>query len=114
MRPYIPDRGDVIYLDFTSQTGHEHCGSRPALVLSPKSYNEKVGLAILCPITTSIKAYPFEVRIPDGCEVRGAVLADQIKSLDFAARRADFKCRLPKEVIEETLEKVSSLLFQNR
>lgn len=113
VEPYVPERGDVVYLDFKPQTGHEQAGRRPALVLSPSIYNGKVGLAILCPITSQIKGYPFEVWIPDECEVRGAVLADQIKSLDWRARRADFKCTMPKEVIEETLEKISALLSQN-
>ncbi len=110
---YIPDRGDAVYLDLVPQSGHEQGGRRPALVLSPKAYNRKVGLAVFCPITHSIKGYPFEVLIPDGCEISGTVLADQVKSLDWRARRADFKCRLPDEVLEETLEKIRALLFES-
>lgn len=112
MSLYVPDRGDVVYVDFQPQTGHEQAGRRPALVLSPSEYNGKVGLAILCPITTHIKGYPFEVILPAGCRVRGAVLADQVKSLDWKARKAEFKCALPVEVVEETLEKLSTLLSE--
>jgi mRNA interferase MazF len=110
---YIPERGDVVYLDFRPQAGHEQAGRRPALVLSPSRYNGKVGLAVLCPITNSIKGYPFEVLIPGGSGIGGAVLADQAKSLDWRSRRASFKCKLPKEIISETLGKISALLFQD-
>ncbi len=81
---YVPDCGDAIWLTFSPQTGHEQAGRRPALVLSPGVYNSKVGLAILCPVTDQAKGYPFEVRIPDGLEVAGVILADQVKSLDSA------------------------------
>jgi mRNA interferase MazF len=86
---YIPARGDIIWLTFNPQAGHEQAGRRPALVLSPSEYNEKVWLAILCPITSQIKGYPFEVEIPDGLPVTGVVLADQGKSLDWKARQAE-------------------------
>jgi mRNA interferase MazF len=109
---YVPERGDVVFLDFRPQTGHEQSGRRPAVVLSPSGYNRKVGMAILCPITTRVKGYPFEVLIPDECEITGAILADQIKSLDWKARRAQFECALPKDVIEETVGKISALLTQ--
>lgn len=102
-----------MYLDFVPQAGHEQSGRRPALVLSPKAYNDKVGLAILCPITTQIKGYSFEAFIPEGLEVTGAILADQIKSLDWRARKAAFKCKLPREVVEDCLEMVSTLLFES-
>jgi mRNA interferase MazF len=109
---YIPDRGDVVYLDFNPQAGHEQAGRRPALVLSPEAYNRKTGFAILCPITNTIRGNPFEVLIPDGCMVTGAVLAHQIKSLDIAAGRCEYGCGIPQEVLEETLEKISAILFQ--
>ncbi len=112
MSLFIPDRGDVVYLDFSPQAGHEQSGRRPALVLSPKAFHLKTGLAIPCPITTTIKGYTFEVWIPGGCGVKGAVLADRIKCMDLAARRCEFGCKVPKEVLEETLEKLSALLYQ--
>jgi len=110
---YVPDRGDVVDLDFAPQTGHEQSGRRPALVLSPKAYNDKVGLGIFCPITMKIKGYSFETCIPDGLGVTGVILADQIKSLDWRARKATFKCKLPPEVVDDCLEMVSTLLFES-
>ena len=92
---YIPKRGDVVWITLNSQAGHEQAGRRPAVILSPAAYNDKVGLAILCPITSQIKGYPFEVRIPEGWAVAGVILADQVKSLDWKARQAagPSKCR---------------------
>ncbi len=85
---YVPDRGDLVWLEFTPQTGSEQAGRRPALVISPKAYNAKVGLALFCPVTSRVKGYPFEVVLPDGSGVIGVVLADQLKSLDWLARKA--------------------------
>jgi mRNA interferase MazF len=107
---YVPDRGDAIWLSFNPQAGHEQAGRCPAVVLSPVAYNSKVGLAICCPITTQIKGYPFEVRIPAGLRVTGAILADQVKSLDLRVRRAELIDSLPKEVVDEVLVKLSTLL----
>ena len=109
-RRYTPIRGDVVWLTFTPQAGHEQAGRRPALVLSPGSYNGKVGLAICCPITTQVKGYPFEVRMPPGLTVGGVVLSDQVKSLDWRAREARFICRLPGATTAEVLEKLGTLL----
>jgi len=95
---------------FNPQTGHEQTGRRPALGLSPKAYNEKVGLAIFCPITSQVKGYPFEVSIPDGLEVEGAIISDQVKSLDWKARKAQFICKLPSEYFNEVVKKLSTLL----
>jgi mRNA interferase MazF len=92
------------------QTGHEQAGRRPAVVLSPAAYNGKVGLAILCPITNQIKGYPFEVLIPSGMTVSGAILADQVKSLDWRARNAEWICTLPGEMVNEVLQKLGTLL----
>src|SRR6266487_2825174 len=108
--PYIPDSGDVVWITFNPQAGHEQAGRRPALVLSPAAYNGKVGLAILCPITSQIKGYPFEVLVPDGLPVTGAILADQVKSLDWRARSADLICALPGGTVEEVLGKLGTLL----
>jgi mRNA interferase MazF len=107
---YVPDRGDLVWLDFTPQAGHEQRGQRPALVLSPAAYNGKVGLAICCPITSQIKGYPFEVQIPDGLKVGGVVLADQVKNLDWKVRRARLVCRAPAALVEEVAGKLLALL----
>ena len=85
---YVPDRGDLVWLEFTPHTGNEQAGRRPALVISPRAYNAKVGLALFCPITSRVKGYPFEVALPEGSGVVGVVLADQLKSLDWRARKA--------------------------
>ena len=107
---YVPDRGDVVWISLNPQAGHEQAGRRPAVVLSPASYNGKVGLAVFCPITSQVKEYPFEVIIPPGLSVTGAVLADQVKSLDWRARRADLIGRLPAVVVDDILVKVRTLL----
>lgn len=107
---YIPKRGDAIWIDFNPQAGHAQSGRRPALVVSPESYNGKVGLCLLCPITNQVKGYPFEVIVPQGLSVKGVVLADQLKSLDWKSRRAEFLENLPETVIEEVLKKVKALL----
>ncbi|MGI8770368.1 MAG: endoribonuclease MazF [Acidobacteriaceae bacterium] len=90
-REYIPDSGDLIWIDFDPQTGHEQAGRRPGLVLSPAAYNGRSGLAIVCPVTSHIKGYPFEVPLPAGLKVNGAVLADHAKNIDWKARKAQ-KC----------------------
>lgn len=107
---YVPERGDAVWLSFTPQAGHEQAGRRPAIVLSPKSYNQKVGLAIFCPITNQIKGYPFEVILPKEVGVTGVILSDQVKSLDWRVRKAEFIGSLPEEVINEVLAKLSILL----
>ncbi|HUV91327.1 MAG TPA: endoribonuclease MazF [Anaerolineae bacterium] len=107
---YIPRRGDVVWITLNPQAGHEQAGRRPAVVLSPAAYNGKVGLAILCPITNQIKGYPFEVLIPPGMAVSGAILADQVKSLDWRARNAEWICTLPGEMVNEVLQKLGTLL----
>jgi len=107
---YIPDRGDMIWIAFNPQAVHEQAGRRPALVLSPAAYNSRVGLALLCPITTRIKGYPFEVLLPEGLKINGAVLSDQVKSLDWKIRQAEFICRLPAATLDEVLHKLNTLL----
>ena len=99
-----------LYLTLNPQSGHEQAGRRPAVVLSPGIYNEKVELAILCPVTNQIKGYPFEVLMPDGLPVSGVILADQIKSLDWRVRDAEWICTLPPQVVVEVLQKVGTLL----
>ncbi|MBA7623971.1 Endoribonuclease toxin MazF [subsurface metagenome] len=101
-----------MWITLHPQAGHEQAGRRPAVVLSPQNYNDKTGLAILCPITTQIKGYPFEVLIPAGLPVAGAILSDQVKSLDWRARNAELLCTLPTETISEVLQKSVTLLSQ--
>lgn len=107
---YCPQRGDVVWLSFSPQSGHEQTGLRPALTLSPQAYNRKAGLALFCPITSKAKGYPFEVPVPEGLKVAGAVLADHVKSLDWRARGAKFSCRLPEQVIGDVLDRLEALL----
>jgi mRNA interferase MazF len=107
---YIPERGDVVWITFNPQAGHEQAGRRPAVVLSPKTYNGKVGLALLCPVTSQVKGYPFEVAIPAGLPVNGVILSDQVKSLDWKARDAEKACSLPEEAIKKVLQRVKALI----
>jgi len=109
-RNYIPQCGDVVRISLNPQAGHEQAGRRPAVVLSPRSYNGKTGLAILCPITSHIKGYPFEVILPAGLPVTGAILSDQVKNLDWRARNAELVCTLPDDTISEVLQKLGTLL----
>ena len=111
-RAYVPTHGDVVQISFNPQKGHEQAGRRPAIVLSPRAYNSKVGLALLCPITNQIKGYPFEVLIPEGLPVTGAILADQVKSLDWRIRGAERICILPPDTVAEVLGKLGALLKQ--
>ena len=109
---YVPERGDIIWITLNPQAGHEQAGRRPAVVLSPKSYNDSVGLAILCPITSQVKGYPFEALLPAGLPTAGVILSDQVKSLDWRARNAELICALPDETISEVLQKLGTLLSQ--
>ena len=110
LRSYVPESGDAIWLSFDPHAGHEQAGTRPAVVLSPASYNGRVGLALVCPITNQVKGYPFEVVIPQGLEARGVVFSDQVKSLDWRTRNAQFACKLPRATIDEIFEKLLTLL----
>ena len=107
---YVPERGDIVWIDFDPQAGHEQAGRRPALIVSPRSYNQKVGLALLCPITSRRKGYPFETVLPKNLKVTGVVLADQIKSVDWRARRAEFWDGVPAATILDVLGKAQTLL----
>jgi mRNA interferase MazF len=108
--PYVPERGDVVWITLNPQAGHEQAGRRPAVVLSPGAYNGKVGLALLCPVTNQVKGYPFEVLIPEGLAVSGVILADQVKSLDWRAREVELACKLSAETMQEVLQKAAVLL----
>jgi mRNA interferase MazF len=107
---YIPDRGDIVWLVFNPQVGREHAGKRPALVISPKSYNAKVGLAIFCPITSKEKGYPFEVKIDVKGKVTGVILSDQIKSLDWIQREATFIAKANIKILNQVIQKISLLI----
>ena len=102
-RTYCPKRGDIVWLAFDPQAGSEQAGRRPALVLSPESYNRKVGLALFCPITTKAKGYPFEVTLPDNIKVSGVILSDQLRNLDWKARKASFCCNAQTATFSEAL-----------
>ena len=107
---YIPQCGDVVRVSLNPQVGHKQAGRRPAVVLSPRSYNGKTGLAIFCPVTSHIKGYPFEVILPAGLPIAGAILSDQVKSLDWRARNAELVCILPDEIVSEIIQKLGTLL----
>jgi mRNA interferase MazF len=111
VRPaYIPERGDAIWLDFDPQAGREQAGRRPALVLSGSVYNRKSGLALVCPITSQVKGYPFESLVPEGLPIQGVVLTDQIRSLDWQRRRAKFIVRIPEDLLQDVTAKLAALL----
>ena len=110
VKRYVPDRGDVVWLNFTPQAGHEQAGHRPALVISPAAYNGKTGLMLCCPITGQVKGYPFEVLLDARARVRGVVLSDQVKSLDWRARQAKRKGEVAQAVMEQTLARIRALL----
>jgi mRNA interferase MazF len=108
-RRYVPDAGDVVWLTFDAHAGHEQAGRRPALVLSPRTYNDKAGLAVVCPVTTQAKGYPFEVPVA-AADIAGVVLADHLKSVDWRARRASRAARASDETVSEVLERIRPLL----
>ena len=107
---YVPERGDAVWITLDPQAGHEQAGRRPALVLSPSAYNGRVGLALFCPITSRSKGYPFEVPLPAGSPVAGVVGADQVKSLDWRARKAAPIGTVPEEVVAQVLHRLQTLL----
>ena len=109
-RAYVPDAGDLVWLTFDPQAGHEQRGRRPALVLSPRAYNARARLAIACPITSHQKGYPFEVPLPPGGKISGVVLADHVKNLDWQARRVVFEARAPVEIVTDVRERLRVLL----
>ncbi|KGE73908.1 endoribonuclease MazF [Spirochaeta lutea] len=108
-KTYIPNRGDIVWLDFNPQLGHEQRGRRPALVLSHEKYNEKIGLGIFCPITSKTKGYPFEVKI-FGKKINGCILSDQIKSLDWKTRNIEYVEKSKEEIVDEVLEKIKVII----
>lgn len=107
---YVPERGDLVWLNFNPQAGHDQAGKRPALILSLKFYNRKARQALVCPITLQVKGYPFEVQLPQGLAISGAILTDQVRSLDWHARGIKFVCQAPGEIIADALAKVRTLI----
>ena len=108
---YTPARNDVVWLSFQSQSGHEQAGRRPAIVISPQIYNNKTGLALFCPITSKSKGYPFEVQLPESCSIQGIILSDQIKSLDWKARQAEYICTVSSEIMQDVINKFKTLIL---
>lgn len=107
---YIPGRGDIVWLNFNPQSGHEQAGKRPALVISPKQYNARVGLALFQPITSKQKGYPFEVELPKNIPISGVILSDQVKSLDWRIRNAELICNIPQRYFIEAIDKFKVLI----
>jgi mRNA interferase MazF len=108
--PDCPDRGHLVWISLNPQSGHEQAGRRPALVLSPASYNAPVGLALFCPITSHAKGYPFEVSLPAGLPISGVVLADHVKCLDWRSRRAEYAGQATEAVVSEVVRRLGLLL----
>ena len=109
-KKYSPERGDLVWIDFDPQVGREQAGRRPAVVLSPGLYNAKSDLAWICPVTSKVKGYPFEVPLPKSVAVSGVVLADQVRSLDYRRRRIEFIGRLPPALCDEIRAKAQRML----
>lgn len=107
---YVPQKGDIVWLNFSPQAGHEQKGKRPAIIVSPVEYNKKTGLAVCCPITSNIKGYPFEVLV-DGKKINGAILSDHLKNLDWKAREIKFIEKATSAVLEEVISKISVLII---
>lgn len=110
--PSAPERGDLVWLDFSPQAGHEQAGKRPALVLSPRDYNVKAGLALMCPITSQVKGYPFEVPLPGNLKLHGVVLSDQVRSIDWRSRGCRPAEHAPDHVVAEVAAKLAALLAE--
>ena len=106
---YVPERGDVVWLTFDPQAGHEQAGRRPAVVVSPRAYNGKTGLALFCPVTGKRKGYPYEVEMPPALTISGVILSDQLKCLDWKARNAQYICRLPMPNMLDALARIRTL-----
>jgi mRNA interferase MazF len=106
---FVPDAGDLVWLTFDPQAGREQAGRRPAVVLSPRDYNQRAGLALVCPITSQRKGYPFEVPVPAGLGLEGVILSDHVKSVDWRARKASKIASAP-EVLADVLARLAPLL----
>jgi mRNA interferase MazF len=110
MSKYTPERGDIIWVNFSPHSGHEQGGRRPAIVISPYKYNFHAKLALVCPITSQVKGYPFEVKIPEGFKVGGVILSDHLKSIDWASRNGELIFKIPESIIAEVEKKILAIL----
>jgi len=110
VKEYVPKHGDIVWLEFKPQTGHEQSGKRPALVLSHENYNKVVGLGIFCPITSKVKGYPFEVALPENIEIQGVILSDQVKSFDWRQRNAEFICKVDNITINKVVSLINKMI----
>ena len=108
--PFVPGRGDLVWLRFAEEAGHEQTGQRPAVIVSPREYNQKVGLCLCCPITSRVKGYPFEFELPPGLGVNGAILCDHVRSVDWKARRARRIAALPPQAMREVQARILVLI----
>lgn len=106
----IPKRGDLVYLNFDPQAGHEQSGRRPGIVLSPKSFNEVTGFVSICPITSTQKGWAFEVSLPEGLVFQGVILTDQLKNLDWSVRTLQIKGQAPESIVQKCLDKIHTFL----
>lgn len=106
----VPERGDLVTLNFNPQAGREQAGRRPGIVLSPKSFNEVTGFATVCPITNTIRGWGYEVLLPDDLAFKGVILTDQVKNLDWKTRKLEIKGQAPKEIVEDCLAKIHTFL----
>jgi mRNA interferase MazF len=106
----IPRRGDLVWVDFVPSAGHEQSGRRPALIISPENYNRKTGLAVACPVTTRAKGYPFEVPLPEELPVRGVVLSDHVRTIDWHARHSERIGKVDEVTLAEVWGKLSALI----
>ena len=110
-KSYVPDRGDFIWIDLNPRMGHEQSGRRPAVVLSPKSYNRKTGLCVICPATRQSKGYAFEVEQTSPRGDVGVILADHVRNVDWQLRKAQFICRVSADVLDDVIDKLSALII---
>jgi len=108
---YVPKKGDLVRLTFDPQSGHEQKGRRTAIIVSNTLFNEKTGLAVACPTTKKDRGYPFHLRIPEGLPVRGVVMVDQVKSINYSTRKASFIAHAPKDLVDEILSVLDAILY---
>ncbi len=111
MKPYVPKKGDFVAVTFDPQSGHEQKGRRPALVVSNTLFNDQTGLAIVCPLTTKDRGYPFHVAVANGPDITGFVMVEQVKSIDYRARKTKFIGRASDEVLDTVLSILDACIF---
>ncbi|MCJ7841974.1 type II toxin-antitoxin system PemK/MazF family toxin [Lederbergia sp. NSJ-179] len=106
----IPEKGDLVFMNFSPQSGHEQAGQRPGIVLSPYEFNEKTKFAIVCPITSKVKGYPFEVELPEDVSIQGVILTDQLRSIDYRSRDFEIAEKAPEIIVERCFKKIRTFL----